>query len=391
MIRRILAALAAVSLGSVAAGSVQAQSVLDPSFEITAFGDFPIEGDSSEDSFFNARLDAYLAVRDIWEGGSLSFHLEYLDGDDFEGLGGAGVVWPTNVYAAVPKATSSNNATLSFTLTQKITPATSVTFGKFNVVALAKNTPLLGGNGKGGFQYTGIAASPTFVFPPYVFGGSLAVTTERWNYSLMIYDPNNAQGGDFWDHLFEDGVVFNGTATYKAQIGGLPGFYAINLIHSTAEGTNYDSLASNSAIDTFSQTTKGITVASLKFQQYLSHNPAGTNEGWGVFGQLTFGDGNPNQLDNIFVLGVGGTSPIEGRSDDRWGLAWARFNWSDKMVAALEAGGGAGLRDEWAVEAYYEAALVNGMRVGANVMHIHPGTPGYDDYTQFGVRFRATF
>lgn len=387
MTNRFLPILVAASLSSTIANEGLAEVTFDHAFRFTAFGDFPTQG--GQDDRFSARLDAFLTVRELWEGATLSFQFEYGDGDEFLGLGAAGVIWPTNVFAAVPRATGDNNATLSFTLTQEISPSTKITVGKFNVIELALGTPLAGGRGRGGFQYTGIAAPPSFVFPPYVFGGSLSVTTEDWNYSLMIYDPNNAQGSGFWSDLFEDGVVFNGTATYKTSIAGLPGFYSINLIHSTAEGTDYTSLATSADIDDFGRTTKGINFAALKFQQYLSYK--GNDEGWGVFGQISFGDGNPNQLDNAFILGLAGSSPIEGRSADRWGIAWSRYNWSDAMIAALKAGGGAGLRDEWAVEAFYEAELTEHMRLGVNAMRIHPGTPGFDDYTQVGVRFRALF
>lgn len=368
-----------------------AQDTLESAFRITAFGDFAVAGDSAEKRSYSARLDAFLTARDIWQGASLNFHFEYVDGDDIFGLGGGGVIWPTNIYAAVPRLTGDNNATLSFTLTQEISPSAKVSFGKFNVVEMALGTPLAGGNGRGGFQYTGIAAPPSFVFPPYVFGGSLSIASERWSYSLMVYDPNNAQGSDFWGNLFGDGVVFNGTATYKTSISGLPGFYSINLIHSTAEGTDYNSLATVDGIGTFTRTTEGISFAALKFQQYLSHDASGNGDGWGIFGQIGFGDGNPNQLDTAFVLGLAGSSPIQGRNEDRWGLAWSRYNWSDALVSALKKEGGAGLRDEWAVEAFYEAELWEGIRFGANVMRIHPGLQGSDEYTQVGLRLRATF
>lgn len=360
---------------------------IETKFRFTAFADSP----GSDSTLFNGRADAFVTWREIWPGATLNLHGEYVDGEGFVGLGTSGVIWPTNVYAAVPQATGKNNATLSFTLTQELSPSTKLTFGKFNVVELARGTPIAGGKGTGGFQYTGIAAPPSFVFPPYVLGASLAHSAGPFNYSLMIYDPNNAQGHGFWRNLFSDGVTFNGTVTYKTKIAGLNGNYTVNLIHSTAEGTDYTSLATDPGIDAFSRTTRGITFAAIKFQQFLFQDVADPKRGWGVFGQIGFGDGNPNQLDNSFVFGVAGTGPTATRANDRWGIAWSRYNWSDALRTALIAGGGAGLEDEWAVEAFYEAEITDALRLGGNIIHVAPGTPGFGGYTQVGLRARLTF
>ena len=360
------------------------------SARLTSFTDATIEGDGDKSLQFSGRLDAFVSSGELWKGGSLNAHFEYVDGDEFTGLGTGGVLLPTNIYATVPRATGTSNATLSMTLHQQFSASASGAFGKFNVIELARNIPLVGGKGKGGFQYTGIAAPPSFVFPPYVFGAQFAYATESVNYSLLIYDPNNAQGSDFFNNLFDDGVVFNGTATYKTSINDRPGFYGLNIIHSTASGTDYDSLLQSSDADSFTNQIKGVTIVTLKVQQYLSYNPDNTDEGWGIFGQIGFADGNPSQLDNVFVVGLAGTSPITGRGNDRWGIAGSRFNWSDKMIEVLEVDGN-GLRDEWALEAFYEAAINDTLRVGLNIIQVQPGLPEFDKHIQTGVRLRASF
>ncbi len=384
-----LLVLIAIVIGFATPGHAE-DTAWKASGRVTVFADSAVAGDGDNSTQFSGRLDVFVLSGELWEGGSLNAHLEYVDGDEFTGLGTGGVLLPTNIYSAVPRATGSSNATFSMTLHQQFNSSARGAFGKFNVIELARNTPLAGGKGKGGFQYTGIAAPPSFVFPPYVFGAQFAYSTESVDYSLMIYDPNNAQGSDFWSNLFDDGIVVNGTATYKTAIGGRPGFYGLNVIHSTASGTDYDSLLQSPDADSFTNQIEGVTIATLKVQQYLSYNPDNADEGWGIFGQIGFADGNPSQLDNVFVVGLAGTSPITGRGDDRWGIAGSRFNWSDKMIKALEADGN-GLRDEWALEAFYEAAINDTLRVGVNIMQIRPGLPEFDDYIQLGVRLRGSF
>ena len=52
---------------------------------------------------------------------------------------------------------------------------------------------------------------------------------------------------------------------------------------------------------------------------------------------------------------------------------------------------GGKLRDEWAIEAFYEAAITDNFRVGANAIYVRPGIPTGEDVVQFGMRVRATF
>ncbi len=363
-----------------------------PSFIISGFAQKPVDVDSPDSSFFTGRFDAFLTIKNIWQGGTANFHLEYVDGDDFVGLGTAGLIWPSNTLAALPRATASDNSTLSFTISQRINETVSVSFGKFDLVDIADKTPIVGGRRKGSFQYLGIAAPPSFVFPPYIFGAQISVATDPVSYNLFVYDSRNAQGSDFWDNLFENGVVFNGSATYKTRVGGAPGYYGLSLAHSTAEGADYSTGRDvPEDPEQFLETTKGKSFASFKFQQFLSFDPHKPDEGWGVFGQIGFGIGNTQQLDHQFMLGVAGTSPIEGRSKDRWGLAWSRFNWSNDLNTYLRNTGGTGLQDEWAVEAFYEAEVFDNFRVGANILYVRPGIPGFDDYKEIGFRVKYFF
>jgi porin len=275
-------------------------------------------------------------------------------------------------------------------LTQQLSPSARLSFGKFSATELARSTPLAGGGDLGGFLYTGIAATPSLVFPPYIVGGQFAYTTDPVNYSLFVYDARNAQGSSFWGDLFSKGVVFNASATYKAQWGDLPGFYTLNVVHSTAESVDLDSLLLPPDADDFAKTTRGLTYVAFKFQQYLSVDPRTAGGGWGIFGQIGIGDGNPHLLDANYVLGVGGTSPIAGRAQDRWGLAYYYNDWSSALVAALNANG-LYIDNENGIEAFYEAQISPNARVGINAIALDPATPGASDYVQVGLRLRVNF
>ena len=379
----------------VAAGGLNAEQMeFKPSLEIIGFADTAIEGDTSSDFRFSGYIEGFLTVNNIWSGGSVKAQLEYSGGDDFIGLGEAGVVWPTNTYSAAPRALSDDDPEWSLWVTHEFNESHSLGLGKWNVFELAEHNPVVGGQGKGGFQYLGINTPGTFLFPPYFFGAQYSYKSEPVNYSLFVYDTQVTAGDGYWDNLFDDGVIFNGTATYKAKPGGLPGFYSLNLNWSTQKVVDYTSVPNTfdppgTPVSDFIETTDGEGFAAIKFQQYLSYDPDKPSEGWGVFGEVGLGtDGNP--LDALAVLGVAGTSPIAGRGDDRWGLAWARYYWNNGMIRLIEAEGGE-FQDEWGAEAFYEAKITDIFRIGANVVYVRPGVPSDEDVLQFGLRFRATF
>ena len=364
----------------------------DYKIRFTGYADTAVAGDATSDNpQFSGRVDAYFKNISLWEDGHFDFHLEAVGGDNINGLG-SGVILPTNLWAAYPRSSGDTNVDLNVSFTQKINPSLAFTIGKINAPDMARAAPLVGGNGEGGFLYNGISAPPPgSVLPAYTFGAMLAGSIDNWIYNFWVYDPNNAQGSSFWKNLFDDGVVMNGTLEYRTDFGGLPGFYGVNFIYSTAEGTDLDSLLLPPGSDGFARQTSGLTYTTLKFTQYLSFDPERPSEGWGIFGFLGIGDGNPGILDNSFMLGIGGTSPIDGRNKDRWGVAWARYNWSDDLIAALDELVDAELRDEWVVEAYYEAEIIEGIRLGMNLERVRPGAADADDYTQIGMRISASF
>ena len=294
---------------SVGVSNANAESVeFLPSLQMQGFADTPVQGEISSDTRFSGHIDALLTINNIWQGGTMKAQLQYAGGDSTIGLGKAGVTWPTNTYTAMPRVVNSNEAEWSLWFTQKFNENHSLSVFKWNVFELAEHNPLVGGQGKGGFQYLGINTPISFVFPPYFLGAQYAYTTEKINYSLFVYDTNTTAGDGYWDDLFDDGAIFNGTATYKADFGGLAGFYSLNLVWSTQNGTDFKSIPpeldpenpAENALDY----TSGEGFATIKFQQFLSNGTGEATNGWGVFGQIGFGsDANP--LDVLLLLGLG--------------------------------------------------------------------------------------
>jgi porin len=124
---------------------------------------------------------------------------------------------------------------------------------------------------------------------------------------------------------------------------------------------------------------------SYSSRQYLYQNPVNPQQGWGIFGQVGVSDGNPNPIEASFMGGLAGSSVVSGRSDDRWGVGYFRYNLSRGLLGGLDTIG-IHLRDEQGIEAFYNFAVTPWFRITADVQHIQPVRKDRDDATFLGLR-----
>lgn len=325
----------------------------------------------------------------LWSGFFVNFHQEWAFGRDANGTG-AGLLLPVNTAMALPRLGGFEQDT-SITVTQRFGEALSISVGKFNMLDLAARTPLSGGGGLETFSNLAIAAPVSGVTPPYLLGAIVSLKTEPATFTLMVYDPRNAQDPEVIRRPFRDGTTVSLAATVPTRFGGLPGFYGARVVYNNKEGLDLGSLA-GLALPPESRGVlqkRGYYYGSLSFQQYLYASPSKPGNGWGVFADLGLSDGNPNAIRWHVVAGVGGTG-VFGRELDRWGVAYFRYGLSDELKDGL-ARLGVRRRDEQGVEAYYNLALTPWLRLTANLQWINPTNPVRRDAMFAGLRTQVRF
>ena len=104
----------------------------------------------------------------------------------------------------------------------------------------AARTPLMGGGGEVTFWNIGLAAPVSGVTPPYIVGGAATLKTAPATFTLMVYDPRNAQDLSVIAHPFARGTTTSLSATVPITIFGLTGYHTLRAVYSTAEGFNFD-------------------------------------------------------------------------------------------------------------------------------------------------------
>jgi porin len=362
---------------------------------LTNFGQGIVSGDGSRDIAWGNRGDLILRFDGgklgLWDGLSLTLHQEVVWGDDAN-FSGDGSIIPVNTALAFPPI-GGDDANLSLSLTQAFGSKATVSVGKFSMLDAASRTPILGGGGLDTFMNTAFAAPISGVTPPYILGGIATYRTTPAIYTLMIYDPRNAADPDVVGDPFETGVTTSLSVTFPARPRGLPGFYSIRGVYSTQDGLDLASTPQlflpPEAQDI--QTKDGYWYASMSMQQYLRQDPANPEVGWGVFGQVSVSDGNPNPINWSVIAGIGGRGGlIRDRDDDTWGVGYFYYGLSEDLKSGLDEVG-MGLDDEQGLEAFYNLAVTPWMRVTAGVQWIDPATPDADDAIIAALRTQIRF
>ena len=130
---------------------------------------------------------------------------------------------PVNTALAFPTL-GGTTTDLSLIVTQKFGDAVSISLGKFNMLDVAARTPLIGGGGETTFWNIGLAAPVSGVTPPYILGGIATVNTAPATFTLMVYDPRNAQDPDVIAHPFSQGTTTSLSAKIPVTSFGLTGY-----------------------------------------------------------------------------------------------------------------------------------------------------------------------
>ena len=340
------------------------------------------------------KIDAFATIdgakMGLWQGLYVNIHHEWIYGDDVNHRGGT--LLPVNSGLKFPDFGGFDHDT-SITVTQVFNERVSLSAGKFNMLDVLSKTPLLGGGGLDTFMNVGLALPVTGITPPYVLGANLTIKTDPAVFSLFVHDPRNAQTWDVIETPFSDGTVVLGSITVPVKPFGLSGFQSVKAAFSTQDGLNLADvplLFLPPEAETIAGRKDGRWYFGYAFQQYLYQDPANPQNGWGVFGQLGLSDGNPNPIEASWLAGIGGASPIAGREQDRWGVAYFRYNISDDLIEGIDALG-ITLRDEEGVEAYYNLAVTPWFRLTADVQFITPGRAGREEATFLGLRTQVKF
>jgi porin len=295
----------------------------------------------------------------LWQGFYANIYQEWEYGNDINAVG-SGAVLPINGVTAFPRVGGKDSDTAIY-FTQRFGDAFSLSLGKYSLLEIVAKIPLVGGGGYQTFMNAGIAGPITGVIPPYLLGAVAILKTAPANFTLMVFDPRNAQDWDVISHPFSQGTTTVLTVTFPTKLAALSGFYTVRGVYSTKEGLNLAQIPGLVGLTPAAEddlTKKGYWYLAGNFQQYLYEDSRRPGNGWGLFGHLSISDGNPNPIKWSGFVGFGGNTPLAGRELDKWGIAYFYYGPSPDLLNGLSTLG-IQRQDERGVEAFYNFALAS--------------------------------
>ena len=341
-----------------------------------------ISGDPEDISEHSGRIALGLTIDGekigLWRGFAISAIGEALYGDIV--LLRTPILLPINTPVLFP-AFGGGDADVSVTVSQRFGQRATLTAGKINLSTILNRSPLLGGGGVDTFLHVLAAAPVSGITPPYLTGAILNVASSALRYTVMVYDPRNAQSRDVWQHLFADGVVVSVAAMRPVPIKGLLGTHTLRGAYNTGSATDLreiPELIRPGGPTAPLSTKQGSYYVSYTFTQNLVQRvPAQPmTQSWGLFGQIGFSDANPNPVGAHGYLGFGGTSLLANRPLDRFGMAYFWLSLSDELRRPINEILGAGVRTERGVEVFYNYAVRPWLRLTPDLQVVRQGLPG---------------
>lgn len=356
---------------------------------------------------YGGKMDAFLRVDaeklGLWRGLKFNVQYEHYFGRNLNRQDLALV--PVNAAIAFIERDGYHSA-LSMSVTQEFNEHLSVTAGKFNMMTLASQTPLIGGGGIDTFMNrafalpsTGIGVSSPesvadrlIVAPPYLLGAAVALKTQYVDLKLMVADPRNAQQPRVIERPFERGVGAGIMATIPTEIAGLRGFHTFRVAYSNARGFDLDDIGEvrPQIARLLGITKKGFRFASYAIQQNFMQSEEHPEIGWGLFTLATLSDGNPNPVRWSMLVGLAGNNLMRGRELDRWGVGFFHYGLTEPLLEGL-AMRRIYRRSEGGVEAFYNFAVTRWLRLSGDLQIVDPWNPLRPRATYLGLRLQTKF
>lgn len=318
----------------------------------------------------------------------------------------AGTVLPVNFDLSFPALDKSRVAVPLFRMRQQVNDELLLFFGRITPLPGYTNA-FAAGLGKSQFSNTAFVAKPVMSgvvsASAYTAGFSYQLAKPDGPldrgaaFKLIVQDANDTYSALGFDTLFDNGYAALAELFVSTTIFGLPGQQTVNFAWSNKTRSSLDL---NDAVilpgegQGLVPGDKDFTWALFYgFDQYIWVDPDNQNRNFGVFGQFSISDANPNPIHWFFNIGFGGTGLFEQRSADKWGIGYFQTEFSDTLQASLIDVLDLQLGAERGIEAFYSFSLRENLDLTFDLQHVEPAIASNlsDWVTIGGLRLRAQF
>ena len=345
---------------------------------------------------YGGRNDYFLNVDGekvgLWRGLSVSLHGETRYGQTADLLTGA--LLPVNLMMVFPQPTDTVTALTAFKASQYLSEDLLIYGGRLNMFDTFVQ-PLTEATGLNGFLNTSMMFNPVYgrTVPYSTYGvGFVYYQNHQHVFSVSVIDTNNTPTVSGFDTLFSNGATIVGALNIPTRFFERPGHQGVGGTYSTGRYSELQPIPYNDPIlgpDYLFPKSTGSWSLTYNFDQAIWVSPNDPKKVWGVFGDLGLSDGNPNPDRFFATLGISGTSPIQGRSQDTFGIGYYYLAISNVLKDA--APNLSPLKNEEGVELFYNIAVNQWFHITPDVQVIDPYKQRADTSFVAGVRAKIDF
>ena len=366
----------------------------------------------------------------LWPGGFFKVSVDTGFGSSL--FDHAGDIVPVNTATLIPAPDDQTTALMTATFMQFLSEKFGLVVGKFNTFDLG------GEEFYGDYRTQFLNAAFNFPMtlqqvPVSAFGGGvIALPTEDITLSVLALGSDGTATNNNVGDAFSNGAMILGNGQVNIKPFGLVGHQSFGFSWSNQERFSLEQDPSNLALmllqnryprlgdpgpileQILARFFPGLLVptvpanrvssswsVSYGFDQYVWQPAADPKHGIGVFFLAGASDGNPNPIKYHFLAGLGGKG-VPGRTDDSYGVGFARTQFSSAFIPLLRERLDLGLDHENDFEAYYNLALTGWLSVTADLQVVDPALKkelpssglrllNVDTATIAGIRFRVRF
>lgn len=317
----------------------------------------------------------------VHEGLVLKLRAEHRYGESISTATGA--ILPATVLADLPVNGSEDLYLTNVLFTQVLDEHWAVFAGKTDTLDGDPND-FAHGRGKTQFSNVAFVANPILLRSvpystltagvSYLYEGQPLLTATILNAS----DTTRTSG---FEELFADGAVLTAEARIPTQFFGKPGHQVFGGAWSSKDFVSLGQDPRFILGDVPIARRSGTWGLYYNFDQYLVTSAKDPKRGWGVFGRAGIGDQDVNPLEYFLSAGVGGSSPLESRPHDTFGVGWYYLGASSELGPLLS-----NLGDGQGVELFYNYQVTPWFHVTPDLQVIMPGRQNIDTSLVVGVR-----
>ncbi len=293
-----------------------------------------------------------------------------------------------NASGVQPTPEGQDTALTDLTLMQFFSERFALIAGRLNTFDGTLNA-FAHGRGKRQFMNIALATNPiAFRTVPYItYGAGLTVLGDEGTplFTFLVLDPKDRATRSDLDELFSEGVTLSSEARLPTRWAGRPGHVLFGATWSNREVLDLSEIARLPVEQPVALPRASDSWSVYgNFDHYLcTYDKAGT-KGWGVFGRWGIADDQTNPAEWFLSGGIGGNSPLCGRSNDTFGLGWYYSGTTDQIPGLVFSDDGRG------VEAYYSIALTDKIFLSPDAQWMHPSRGNVDDSWALGMRLLMT-